>query len=185
MKTLVMIATAVLMCCSFPVFSDTQKTCLIKEGQVQVTSSDMERFIGHDYKGNFAVTGQSVIQAFESFMADTRAPMIRLNNGDLLFQGCRLHECDSKAAVVTTSDGYIKAAALFHLYWKPVKAVSHRKECNLHSKDQHFRVCNMERQVTLFIPADQASHTAISGLKQWAQGIESNVNYEIVKVPKG
>lgn len=103
-----------------------------------------------------------------------------LSDGRLLLDGCRVHSCTEKAAVIVSKAGRAEAAALidFACPYQPDRRKRATKEPQV--------VCRKEDdpRLTIFLPRDNPMHELEAPLAAWASHVEEGktLSYTVVLV---
>lgn len=81
----------------------------------------------------------------------------RLDDGNYLLSGCRMHSCDEKAAIIANPDGKMVASALIHFHCHVVRG----GEVD----------CDSAPRLTLFLKSDPHRDILSQELKSWARRV--------------
>lgn len=82
---------------------------------------------------------------------------VRLDDGNILFTGCRHHSCPEKAAIVTSPDGTMLAAAI----------INHR--CMF--DDLHDELCTENPRLTMFVKNVNDRPSVLRHIEAWAKQV--------------
>lgn len=168
--------------------SSPENQYLINNKKDQITLSDLEAFIGKNYRNNFDLIDESVMDTFIDLSADrSNQPHFSLQHGYTLYQGCKYRDCDEKSALILDDQGHLKAAVLYHLNWLPTEETVGMKRCARIHGDK-FRACTgpdlkSRSRFTLFISYSELHSFVFDAIKKWAIHMDKYAAIQIIIVP--